>query len=149
MRIVVNADQAALTVLDTYLAQRSLLPSALSPTSSPAQKFSDPSASKTTSPGPAFVYISAADAFRPLIPARYLETKRQAEQGIAARCTEQSSAGVRGIYMRPGELLGDASGGSNKSEWHVLLCRSFHDRSRLRMTWISRCLRTRKLISQD
>ena len=51
-------------------------------------------------PGPRpFVYISAEDIFRPMISARYIETKREAERGI-----EQLTAGrpeYRGVYIRP------------------------------------------------
>jgi len=45
-----------------------------------------------------FVYLSAEDMGRPFIPRRYVETKRQAEQGI-----EQISQGtdIRGVYIRP------------------------------------------------
>ncbi|KAL7419731.1 hypothetical protein Q5752_005647 [Cryptotrichosporon argae] len=65
---------SALTVLDTVLA-------------SPA-------------PGPSrFVYVSAADAFRPLIPVRYIETKREAEALIARRCADAS---VGATIVRPG-----------------------------------------------
>ena len=92
-----SADEAALTVLDTYLDRLS----SSSASSTSASAVSTPSA---TDPSPAFVYISAADAFRPLIPARYLETKREAEAGIAVRCAEHADKGVRGIYMRPGTL---------------------------------------------
>ncbi|KIR30002.1 mitochondrial protein [Cryptococcus deuterogattii LA55] len=47
-----------------------------------------------------FVYISAADAFRPLVPRRYIESKREAELEIARRCSETD--GVRPIFIRPG-----------------------------------------------
>ncbi|KJA27353.1 hypothetical protein HYPSUDRAFT_929163 [Hypholoma sublateritium FD-334 SS-4] len=50
-----------------------------------------------------FVYISAEDIFRPVIPARYIDTKREAERGI-----EQMMAGnsdYRGVYMRPSACL--------------------------------------------
>lgn len=43
-----------------------------------------------------FVYTSAADGF-PVVPARYLSTKREAEEGIG-RMFE-----LRGIFLRPGE----------------------------------------------
>jgi hypothetical protein len=51
-------------------------------------------------PGSPFVYISAEDIFRPLIPKRYITTKRAAERGIADMLT-QSGAGCRGVYIRP------------------------------------------------
>lgn len=50
-----------------------------------------------------FIYISAADAFRPLVPSRYIETKRQAEIGIERRCSEHPEAGIRPVFMRPGD----------------------------------------------
>lgn len=48
-----------------------------------------------------FVYISAADAFRPLVPKKYIESKREAELEIAKRCSDTS--GVRPIFIRPGK----------------------------------------------
>ncbi|TYJ52369.1 hypothetical protein B9479_007025 [Cryptococcus floricola] len=47
-----------------------------------------------------FVYISAADAFRPAVPKRYIETKRQAELEIARRCSE--TEGIKPVFIRPG-----------------------------------------------
>ncbi|KAF7976731.1 hypothetical protein HWV62_5919 [Athelia sp. TMB] len=47
----------------------------------------------------AFVYISAEDIFRPVVPARYIETKREAELGIQARV--RAAPGVRGVFIRP------------------------------------------------
>jgi len=46
-----------------------------------------------------FVYISAEDVFRPIIPARYIETKREAEQGIEALIADEPD--YRGVYIRP------------------------------------------------
>lgn len=46
-----------------------------------------------------FVYLSAEDIFRPVIPARYIETKREAEQGIESIML--SKPDYRGVYMRP------------------------------------------------
>ncbi|RDB21122.1 MIOREX complex component 2 [Hypsizygus marmoreus] len=46
-----------------------------------------------------FVYISAEDIFRPVIPARYIETKREAEEGIEALMTGRPD--YRGVYIRP------------------------------------------------
>ncbi|KAG6866961.1 hypothetical protein C0991_003877 [Blastosporella zonata] len=46
-----------------------------------------------------FVYISAEDIFRPLIPARYIEAKREAEQGIDALMDGRHD--YRGVYIRP------------------------------------------------
>ncbi|KAF8964052.1 hypothetical protein BDZ97DRAFT_1904608 [Flammula alnicola] len=46
-----------------------------------------------------FVYISAEDIFRPVIPARYIETKREAERGIEQMMVGKSD--YRGVYMRP------------------------------------------------
>ncbi|KAJ7111573.1 mitochondrial protein [Mycena crocata] len=48
-----------------------------------------------------FVFISAADVFRPWIPARYIETKRDAEAGIAELLAAHSTR-FRGVYLRPG-----------------------------------------------
>lgn len=46
-----------------------------------------------------FVYISAEDIFRPVIPARYIETKREAENGIEGMMT--GTTDYRGVYIRP------------------------------------------------
>ncbi|KAI0683694.1 mitochondrial protein [Cytidiella melzeri] len=46
-----------------------------------------------------FVYVSAEDIFRPFISPRYIDTKREAEQGIA-RLTATNPA-YRGVYVRP------------------------------------------------
>ncbi|QRW27492.1 hypothetical protein RhiXN_02087 [Rhizoctonia solani] len=48
----------------------------------------------STVPQP-FVYISAEDIFRPLVPARYIESKRAAEAGIA------QEPRVRGLMYHP------------------------------------------------
>ncbi|PPQ63070.1 hypothetical protein CVT24_005925, partial [Panaeolus cyanescens] len=47
-----------------------------------------------------FVYISAEDIFRPIIPARYIETKREAEWGIEQMVQERGDQ-FRGVYIRP------------------------------------------------
>ncbi|KAF9483757.1 mitochondrial protein [Pholiota conissans] len=46
-----------------------------------------------------FIYISAEDIFRPIIPARYIKTKREAEQGIGHMMFGKS--GYRSVFMRP------------------------------------------------
>jgi nucleoside-diphosphate-sugar epimerase len=46
-----------------------------------------------------FIYVSAEDIFRPLIPARYIETKREAEQEIEDMIAVKP--GYRGVYIRP------------------------------------------------
>ncbi|KAJ7774899.1 hypothetical protein B0H16DRAFT_78881 [Mycena metata] len=48
-----------------------------------------------------FVFISAADVFRPWIDARYIETKRAAETAIDALLLAHP-ARFRGVYLRPG-----------------------------------------------
>ncbi|KAG7092520.1 hypothetical protein E1B28_008871 [Marasmius oreades] len=47
-----------------------------------------------------FVYLSAEDISRPVIPSRYIETKREAEQGIEALVSEKPQI-YRGVYIRP------------------------------------------------
>ncbi|OWZ30012.1 mitochondrial protein [Cryptococcus neoformans c45] len=59
-----------------------------------------PSASNEAVKEKTFVYISAADAFRPLVPKKYIESKREAELEIAKRCSE--TGGARPIFIRPG-----------------------------------------------
>lgn len=46
-----------------------------------------------------FVFVSAEDIFRPLISARYIETKREAEQGIEEMMLEKPD--YKGVYIRP------------------------------------------------
>ncbi|EAU88493.2 mitochondrial protein [Coprinopsis cinerea okayama7 len=46
-----------------------------------------------------FVYVSAEDIFRPIVPARYIETKREAEQRIEEMMRENPD--YRGVYIRP------------------------------------------------
>lgn len=47
-----------------------------------------------------FVYLSAEDIFRPIIPARYIETKREAEAGIESMIASRTHE-YRGVYIRP------------------------------------------------
>lgn len=51
----------------------------------------------------AFVYLSAEDIFRPWIPARYIETKREAEVALEGMFAPRSD--VRGVYIRPSKYL--------------------------------------------
>ncbi len=51
-----------------------------------------------------FVYISAEDIFRPVVPARYIESKREAEAGIEGLVAQQSTA-FRGVYIRPSTVF--------------------------------------------
>ncbi|KAF8559787.1 NAD(P)-binding protein [Imleria badia] len=46
-----------------------------------------------------FIYISAEDIFRPLIPARYIETKREAEQTISQLLRDHPRH--RSVFIRP------------------------------------------------
>ena len=46
-----------------------------------------------------FVYVSAEDIFRPFIPARYIETKREAEVRIEEMM--ENNPQFRGVYIRP------------------------------------------------
>lgn len=51
-----------------------------------------------------FVYISAEDIFRPVIPARYISTKREAEQGIERLISGNLRDRFRGVYIRPSQF---------------------------------------------
>ncbi|WWD06130.1 hypothetical protein V865_004215 [Kwoniella europaea PYCC6329] len=85
---------SAIKVLDTFLS------TSISSSSTPS------------SIAKQFIYISAADAFRPLIPSRYIETKREAELEIARRCQvynhpeqehgQNENEIVKPIFIRPG-----------------------------------------------
>ncbi|KAG9004260.1 hypothetical protein FRB94_002480 [Tulasnella sp. JGI-2019a] len=63
-----------------------------------------------SSPAPAdnhkaFVYVSAEDIFRPFVPRRYIDTKREAEREIFKMCEERKAAGlplIQGVFVRPG-----------------------------------------------
>ncbi|KAG9019659.1 hypothetical protein FRB90_012005 [Tulasnella sp. 427] len=61
---------------------------------------------KATSPEGAaktFVYVSAEDVFRPFVPKRYIDTKRQAEEEISHLCREVSlTQSIRDVFIRPG-----------------------------------------------
>jgi len=46
-----------------------------------------------------FIYISAEDIFRPIVPTAYIDTKREAEEQID-RIIE-GKTNYRGVYMRP------------------------------------------------
>ena len=49
-----------------------------------------------------FVFISAEDVFRPFVPARYIESKRQAEQTILAEArVEAGERQIRPVFVRP------------------------------------------------
>ncbi|KAF9265435.1 mitochondrial protein [Marasmius fiardii PR-910] len=54
---------------------------------------------KYPSPRP-FVFLSAEDLARPIVPSRYIETKREAEQGIESLVSEKPEL-YRGVYIRP------------------------------------------------
>lgn len=72
----------ALRVCETYLSTIESYPSEFAHESKPY----------------AFVYLSAEDMGRPVIPRRYIETKQQAERGIKELC---QGTDVRGIFIRP------------------------------------------------
>ena len=55
---------------------------------------------KTQHPRP-FIYISAEDIFRPVIPAAYIGTKRAAEEQIERMI--EGRPDYRGVYLRPSE----------------------------------------------
>lgn len=48
-----------------------------------------------------FIYISAEDIFRPIVPAAYIETKREAEERIERMIKGRTN--YRGVYLRPSE----------------------------------------------
>lgn len=55
----------------------------------------------------AFVFVSAEDIFRPVISARYITTKREAEKGLdslikAENASSTKTVAYRGVYVRPG-----------------------------------------------
>lgn len=80
---------SALHVCQTFLSSEQV-----EPTSTPGAEGSPPS-----SPRP-FVYISAEDIFRPFIPARYIETKREAEIHLE-NMIGNDNPHYRGVYIRP------------------------------------------------
>jgi hypothetical protein len=48
-----------------------------------------------------FIYISAEDIFRPVVPTAYIDTKREAEEQIDRMI--EGKTNYRGVYMRPSE----------------------------------------------
>lgn len=48
-----------------------------------------------------FIYISAEDIFRPVVPSAYIDTKREAEEQIDRMIDGKTN--YRGVYMRPSE----------------------------------------------
>ena len=48
-----------------------------------------------------FIYISAEDIFRPIVPSAYIDTKREAEEKIDSMM--EGKTNYRGVYMRPSE----------------------------------------------
>lgn len=75
----------ALRVCKTYLSTVASSPSEFTPELKPY----------------AFVYLSAEDMGRPMIPRRYVETKRQAERDIKELC---QGTDVRGVFIRPSKI---------------------------------------------
>ena len=51
----------------------------------------------------AFIFVSAEDIFRPWIPARYIETKRDAESRIEQILS--GNQGFRSVHVRPSAIL--------------------------------------------
>lgn len=45
------------------------------------------------------MFVSAEDIFRPLVPARYIETKREAERGVADMLAGRED--MRAVFVRP------------------------------------------------
>jgi hypothetical protein len=58
------------------------------------------SENKTTTPCRPFVYLSAEDISRPIIPSRYITTKREAEQQLEELMLKKPGL-FRGVYIRP------------------------------------------------
>ena len=81
-----------------------------------AEAFAATPAASGSAPSP-FVYVSAEDLFRPIIPARYIETKREAEQALSVIATQSilrqaapsdassadaaSARALRPVFVRP------------------------------------------------
>lgn len=66
-----------------------------------AEAFLDSADNAETQEPRSFIYISAEDIFRPVVPATYIETKREAEEQIERMI--QGRTNYRGVYMRPSE----------------------------------------------
>jgi hypothetical protein len=50
-----------------------------------------------------FIYLSAEDIFRPVVPSAYIDTKREAEGQIDRMINTKTN--YRGVYMRPSGSL--------------------------------------------
>jgi hypothetical protein len=68
--------------------------------SASAAAAADSSGASKSKPRP-FIYISAEDIFRPIVPSAYIDTKRQAEEQIDRMI--KGTTNYRGVYMRPSE----------------------------------------------
>ncbi|GAA6036955.1 hypothetical protein JCM8097_005477 [Rhodosporidiobolus ruineniae] len=81
---------SAVALFRSFLSTRSSCP-----VTSPASPLSP-------APRSPFVYISAEDIFRPFVPERYIQTKREAEEEIARlAATEEGGASTRPVFVRP------------------------------------------------
>ncbi|GAA5951752.1 hypothetical protein JCM3765_003107 [Sporobolomyces pararoseus] len=57
--------------------------------------------SDSTAPSP-FVFISAEDIFRPFVPSRYIQSKREAERVITEESLQDAGErGIRPVFIRP------------------------------------------------
>ena len=86
-----------------------------------------------------FVYVSAEDIFRPVIPARYIVTKREAERAIEQMMSLNSH--FRGVYIRPSVFI-------RLTTWSffLLTCESRHCIPCLLSTSDNSCCRTLGLV---
>ncbi|WVQ93993.1 hypothetical protein IAU59_001071 [Kwoniella sp. CBS 9459] len=95
---------SALKVLETMLSSPTTSTSPSS-SSSPSSPSAAGAGTEPETPSPphhrSFVYISAADAFRPIVPNAYIESKREAELLINRRCVETGGE-VIPTFIRPG-----------------------------------------------
>ncbi|CDZ98350.1 Predicted oxidoreductase [Phaffia rhodozyma] len=90
---------SAISVLDALLASRAA--ESISPSSS------SPSSVSRMTPT-VFTYISAEDIFRPFVPDKYINTKREAEllinHYLSAQTNEVDADKVKGLIVRPGVM---------------------------------------------
>lgn len=75
------------------------------------------SSAARSEPAP-FIYISAEDLFRPVVDARYIRTKRQAESAIARLASHHQAPRPRSSSEQDARIIFDSDGAGLEAELH-------------------------------
>ncbi|KAJ9475999.1 MIOREX complex component 2 [Pseudozyma hubeiensis] len=76
----------------------------------------EPSSSASTAEPAPFIYISAEDLFRPVVDARYIRTKRQAESAIARLAAHHHAPRPRSTLQQEAQIMSDSDGAGLEAE---------------------------------